>query len=162
MPYNVLKGHGAFIFRVKHSSRTVQPWGWRYSNPSKHQEQLAWGHIVISQKTWVYSAATMRTLNFVMCISNLIHTTKPKHYTFIYYYFLWHVPVVNLTSMRQRIQVHKGKVSYKGELFCSTLFLCVFVCCSWWWSNECLKRVIENNNKWMCNVWMLRLCGLVC
>jgi len=80
---NVLKGHGAFTFRVKNFSRTVKHWGWRYSNPSKRQEQLAWGHIVISQKTWVYSATTMRTSNLLMCISNLTHTNTNTIHSFI-------------------------------------------------------------------------------
>lgn len=80
---NVLEGHGAFTFRVKNFSRTVQPWGWRYSNPSKCQEQLTWGHIVISQKTWVYSPTTMRTSNLLMCISNLIHPNTIRSFIII-------------------------------------------------------------------------------
>lgn len=36
-----------------------------------------------------------------MIVSNLIHVnTTPKHYTFVYYYFVWSVSVIHLTSMR--------------------------------------------------------------
>jgi len=65
VPASYKKNHCTFIIMITCSLRSW-PWRWRHCSPLKWQKPPTQQHSITSQRTWIFSSAAVRTLNFVI------------------------------------------------------------------------------------------------